>query len=45
MKTNVHHEMKLAPTGRTITIELYSLDELSEEARKRAYNSSRQASR
>ena len=38
MKTYEQQEMKLQPTGKTITIHVYTLDELSEEAQERAYN-------
>ena len=30
MKNYTYPEMKLAPTGRTITLELFTLDELSD---------------
>ena len=38
MKTYEQQEMKLHPTGRVISIHVYTLDELSEEAQERAYN-------
>lgn len=38
MKTHNYPEMALKPTGRIITIELFTIDELGDDARKRAYN-------
>lgn len=37
MKNYTYSEMKLQPTGRLIKIELFTLEELSNEARERAY--------
>lgn len=38
MKTYEQQEMKLQPTGKTITIHVYTFDELNEEAQERAFN-------
>lgn len=38
MKSRQYPEMQHQPTGRIITIELFTIDELSDDARERAYN-------
>ena len=38
MKNHQYPEMGFAPTGRILTVELFTIDELSDEARENAYN-------